>query len=63
MDNNIKVYIGNESNIDEDVTVIKTKFKNGADEGTLAIVGPKRMDYERVVSLLEYLKNNIEDNN
>ena len=63
MYNNIKVYIGNESNIDEDVTVIKTKFKNGADEGTLAIVGPKRMDYERVVSLLEYLKNNIEDNN
>ena len=63
MDNNIKVYIGNESNIDEDVTVIKTKFKNGADEGTLAIVGPKRMDYERVVALLEYLKNNIEDNN
>ena len=62
-DNNIKVYIGHESNIDDDVTVIKTKFKNGTDEGTLAIVGPKRMDYERVVTLLEYLKTNIEDNN
>lgn len=62
-DNNIKVYIGHESNIDDDVTVIKTKFKNGADEGTLAIVGPKRMDYERVVTLLEFLKDNIEDNN
>ena len=44
-------------------TFLKTKYKNGADEGTLAIVGPKRMDYERVVALLEYLKNNIEDNN
>ncbi len=62
-DNNIKVYIGTENNIDEDVTVIKTKFKNGSDEGTLAIVGPKRMDYERVVSMLEFLKENIEDNN
>lgn len=62
-DNNIKVYIGTENNIDEDVTVIRTKFKNGSDEGTLAIVGPKRMDYERVVSMLEFLKENIEDNN
>lgn len=61
-DNNIKVYIGKENNIDDDVTVIKTKFKSGTDEGTLAIVGPKRMDYERVVSMLEFLRENIEDN-
>ena len=60
-DNNIKVYIGSENNIDEDVTVIKTKFKNGNEEGTLAIVGPKRMDYERVVSMLEFIKGKIED--
>lgn len=61
-DGNIKVYIGNENNIDSDVTVIKTKFKNGNEENTLAIVGPKRMDYEKVVSLLEFLKSEIEDN-
>lgn len=60
-DGNIKVYIGNESNIDSDVTVIKTKFKNGCEENTLAIVGPKRMDYEKVVSLLEFLKEQIEE--
>ena len=59
-DNNIKVYIGKESNIDDDVTVIKTKFKNGNEEGTLAIIGPKRMEYDRVVSMLEYMKENIE---
>lgn len=58
--NNIKVYIGNESNIDSDVTVIKTKFKQGDEEGTIAIIGPKRMEYDRVVSLLEYMKENIE---
>ncbi len=59
-DNNIKVYIGDETNIDSDVTVIKTKFKNGHEEGTIAIIGPKRMEYDRVVSLLEYMKANIE---
>lgn len=59
-DNNIKVYIGNENNIDSDVTVIKTRFKNGPEEGTIAIIGPKRMEYDRVVGLLEYMKENIE---
>ncbi|MBQ6323933.1 MAG: heat-inducible transcription repressor HrcA [Bacilli bacterium] len=58
--NNIKVYIGNESNIDSDVTVIKTKYKKGNEEGTIAIIGPKRMEYDRVVGLLEYMKENIE---
>ena len=59
-DNNIKVYIGNENNIDSDVTVIKTKFKKGSEEGTIAIIGPKRMEYDRVVGMLEYMKKNIE---
>ncbi len=59
-DNNINVYIGDESNIDSDVTVIKTKYKNGNDEGTIAIIGPKRMEYDRVVGMLEYIKENIE---
>lgn len=59
-DNNIRVYIGSENNIDEEVTVIKTNFKTNQDEGTIAIIGPKRMEYDRVLSLLEYLKDNIE---
>ncbi len=59
-DNNIKVYIGEESKIDDDVTVIKTKFKSGSEEGTIAIIGPKRMEYDRVVGMLEYMKENIE---
>ena len=46
--------------IDDDVTVIKTRFKSGNQEGTLAIIGPKRMEYDRVVSMLEYMKENIE---
>ena len=58
--NNIKVYIGAESNIDDDVTVIKTRFKTPTEEGTIAIIGPKRMEYDQVVSMLEYMKENIE---
>lgn len=59
-DNNIKVYIGKENNLDEDMTVIKTKFKTPREEGTIAIIGPKRMEYDRVLSLLEFMKENIE---
>lgn len=58
--NNIEVYIGSESKLDNDVTIIKTNFKTDSEEGTLAIIGPKRMEYDRVVSILEYLKENIE---
>ena len=59
-DNNIKVYIGKENNIDDDVTVITTKYKTPIEEGTIAIIGPKRMPYDRVVGLLEFIKENIE---
>lgn len=58
--NDIKIYIGKENNLDEEVTVIKTKYRTHDQEGTIAIVGPKRMDYEKVVTLLEYIKENIE---
>jgi len=58
--NDIKIYIGKENNLDEEVTVIKTKYSTANQEGTIAIVGPKRMDYDRVVTLLEYIKENIE---
>jgi heat-inducible transcriptional repressor len=59
-DNDIKIYIGSENNWDEDVTIVKTKYVIDNEEGTIAIIGPKRMEYDRVVSLLDYIKNNIE---
>lgn len=58
---NINIYIGEESEFDPDVTIIKTHYKNGNDEGTLAIIGPKRMEYEKVVTLLNFLKSYIEE--
>ena len=59
-DGGINIYVGSENNIDDDLTVIKTKYNAQGEEGTLAIIGPKRMDYDRVVSLLDYLKSCIE---
>ncbi len=56
----VKIYIGSQSEIDNNVTVVKTKYKADGKEGTIAIIGPKRMEYERVVNMLEYLKENIE---
>ena len=57
--NGINIYIGSESEISNDMAVIKTKYNFNGEEGTIAIVGPKRMEYDKVVSLLDYLKNNL----
>ena len=59
-ENDINVYIGEETEFDPDVTIIKTHYSVGNDEGTLAIIGPKRMEYAKVVTLLNFLKNYIE---
>ena len=56
----INVYIGDESKIDSDVTVIKTKYVVNGEEGTIAIIGPKRMKYDKVIGMLEYIKGEIE---
>lgn len=60
--NGINIYIGKDSEISDDVSVIKTKYNYNGEEGTIAIVGPKRMEYDRVVSLLDYIKENIGGN-
>ena len=59
-DNGINIYIGNESEFDPDVAIIKTKYKVNGEEGTIALIGPKRMEYDRVTTLLNYIKENIE---
>jgi heat-inducible transcriptional repressor len=57
--NGINIYIGKENKVDEDLAVITTKYVIDGKEETIAVIGPKRMEYNRVVSLLEYIKNNI----
>lgn len=55
----IKIYIGTESEISDDVSIIKTNYNYNGEEKTIAIIGPKRMEYDRVISMLEYIKANI----
>ena len=57
----VKIYIGKESEFDPNTTVIKTKYNTGDEEGTIAIIGPKRMEYGRVLAMLNYVKENIEN--
>ena len=60
-DNGINIYIGSENSFDDDVTIIKTKYNYNGEEGTLALIGPKRMEYDRVIALLDYIKQNIDN--
>lgn len=62
-DNGINIYVGKETEISNDVSVIKTKYNINGEEGTIAIIGPKRMEYDRVVALLDYIKNNLGGDN
>ena len=55
----IQVYIGSESTLEpfRDCSVVTTTYDMGNGmKGTIAIVGPKRMDYENVVDNLKTLK-------
>lgn len=60
-DNGINIYIGSENSFDDDVTIIKTKYNFNGEEGTIALIGPKRMEYDRVIALLDYIKQNIDN--
>jgi len=60
-DHEISIHIGGEGSDDEDVSIIQAKVKiPGQKEGSIAIVGPKRMDYDQVVSSMEYLIKELE---
>ena len=60
----INVYIGDES-IDKalkDFSIITFKRKNqGKDLGTIAIIGPTRMDYSKVISAMRYISKKLDE--
>ena len=60
----IQIYIGAETGIEEmkDCSVITTSYKfDDGIEGTIAILGPTRMNYEQVISTLDGIAKNIEE--
>ena len=59
-DKDFNIYIGEESEFDDDITVVKRNYKTNNEEGTIAIIGPKRMEYDRVISLLDYVIKELE---
>jgi len=60
-DNELTIRIGEDDNDYEDVAVVSAKLKvPGQKEGSIAIVGPRRMDYAKVINYLEYVVESIE---
>lgn len=55
----INVFIGNENEYDELKNLSIITFKNSFDEkdlGTIGIIGPTRMDYSKVISVMKYIQ-------
>ena len=62
-DTGIQVYIGNETPVQtmKDCSVVTTTYELGEGmKGTIGIIGPKRMDYEKVVDNLKTLTNQLD---
>ena len=60
----IHVYIGEENQKEElkDFSVVTFKHKvNGKDAGTIGIIGPKRMDYSKVISVMKYINKKLKE--
>lgn len=62
----INVYIGDENDKEElkDFSVVTFKHSVGNKElGTIGIIGPKRMNYSKVISVMKYLSKKINEQN
>ncbi|MBR3163033.1 MAG: heat-inducible transcription repressor HrcA [Clostridia bacterium] len=60
----INVYIGEENEKDElkDFSIVTFKHKVGdKDLGTIGIIGPKRMDYSKVISVMKYVSKKLNE--
>lgn len=63
-DGNLNVYIGNECAFEDlkDFTVITYKQSiNDKEVGTIGLIGPKRMDYKKVIPMIKYLGDAIQE--
>ena len=62
-DGGIQVYIGDESKVEsmKDCSVVTATYELGEGmKGTIGIVGPKRMDYEKVVDTLKTMMDQLD---
>ena len=62
----INVYIGDETDREElkDLSIITFRHTAfGKDLGTIGIIGPKRMNYSKVISIMKYISKRLNDGN
>ena len=60
----INIYIGEENEKDElkDLSIVTFKHTVGnKDLGTIGIIGPKRMDYSKVISVMKYISKKLNE--
>lgn len=60
----INVYIGEENDNDQlkDFSIVTFKHSIGdKDMGTIGIIGPKRMDYSKVISVMKYISKKMKE--
>ena len=56
----INVYIGDENEQLKDFSIITFKHRyQDKDLGTIGIIGPKRMDYSKVISVMKYISKKL----
>ena len=63
LEDGIQIKIGSESPMSavDDVSIISASFKTGqTSKGSISVIGPTRMPYEKIVALVEYVSENIE---
>ena len=61
----INVYIGDENGNEKlkDYSIVTFKHVvNGKDLGTIGIIGPTRMDYSKVISIMKYINKELNNN-
>ena len=61
--NEIQVYIGNETPVKtmQDCSVVTATYElEDGMKGTIGIIGPRRMDYDKVISTLTNLKKQLD---
>lgn len=64
IDHNINVYIGEESEKEELKNFSLITFNHlieGKDIGTIGIIGPTRMDYSKVITVMKYISKKLND--
>lgn len=63
-ENGVKVYIGNEVPVSDmkDLSVVTANYEIGEGlRGTIGIVGPKRMDYEKVLKTVKTVMASLDE--